>query len=119
MGVGFVVEGPHFTISARLVERLRLGQGLIRLEPQSGNAPLPRQFLETLQDALPDPHPTTSYGDPHPLDLAEVRMTLEGAAPHRLAIQGGEKKVPVRRRELLRRCGNAARRIEPGLEALG
>src|SRR6266853_930307 len=54
--------------------------------------------------------------EPHPLDLAIGRMTLQGAAPDGLFVQGSQHEVALRRRELCRRGRYAARRIEAGFE---
>src|SRR5690242_1860204 len=119
MRIGLVVERPHLPVSARPVERLGLGQGLVGLEPQQRNAALPREIFQAEEDSLSDTQAAGPRVHPHPFDLAVGWVTLERATPDRLAVQRREQKVPPRRGELRRRRGYAARRIEPGLEALG
>jgi hypothetical protein len=52
--VGLIIEALHFTVSTGLVERLGFGERLVGFETQQGNAPLPRELLDPLQDALAD-----------------------------------------------------------------
>src|SRR5713101_827172 len=100
MRVGLVIEGANFPVSTAPVEGLSLGQRLVGLEPEQRNTPLERQRFEPLEDPLPDPQAACRRRDPHPLDLAEVSVALEGAAPDRFAMQRGEEKAAVRRRQL-------------------
>src|SRR6266851_3759526 len=119
MRVGLVIEAANFPVSAAPVEGLSLGQRLVGLEPEQRDTPLERQRFEPLEDALPDPQASCRRRDPHPLDLTEVPVALEGAAPDRLALQRGEEKAAVRRRQLFRRRGYPAARIETCLEPCG
>src|SRR5690348_18283044 len=119
MRIRLVVERLHLPVSARPVERLGLGQGLVGLEPQQGNAALPREVFQAEEDSLSDTQAAGPRVHPHPFDLAVGWATLERATPDRLAVQRREEKVPPWRSELRSRCGNAPRGIEAGLEALG
>src|SRR6266480_6214538 len=119
MRVRLVIERPHLAVSAAPVEGLRLGQGLVGLEPEQRYAPFPRQGLEPLQDAFPNAQSAGRRGDPHALDLATVGVALERTAPNRLAVQPGHDQKPLWRRDV--RCSNRNTEggVEAGLEARG
>src|SRR5881296_1685275 len=119
MRIRLIVERADFPVSAALVEGLGLGKCLVGFETKEGNAPFPREVLETLQDTPPDPQAAGGCSDPHAFDLAIVGMALEGTAPDWLTIQGCEEEEPLRRGELLGIRRNAERRIEAGFEARG
>src|SRR2546425_3707601 len=116
MRIGLVVERRYFPEAVASVEGLRLGKGFVGFEPKQRKPPFPREVFEAEQD--PGPKPETAGGgrDPHPLDLAISRMTLQGAAPDRLSVQDGHNEVAPRRRELRRRGRYAERRIVAGFE---
>src|SRR2546422_7536129 len=116
MRIGLVVERRYFPEAVASVEGLRLGKGFVGFEPEQRKAPFPREVFEAEQD--PGAKPETAGGgrDPHPLDLAIGRMTLQGAAPDRLSVQDGHNEVAPRRRELRRRGRYAERRIVAGFE---
>jgi hypothetical protein len=46
-------------------------------------------------------------------------VALQSAAPDRLTVQRGQDEEPMRRRQLIRGCGDAAPRIEARVEARG
>src|SRR2546425_1693624 len=94
MRIRLIVEGPHLAVSTAPVEGLRLGQGLVGLEPEERHAPFPRQVLEPLQDTFPNPQATGSRGDPHALDLAIVRTAPQRTASDGLAVQRGHDEKP-------------------------
>ncbi len=120
MRVGLVVERRYFAVPVAPVKGLRFGQGLVGLESEQRQPPFPCEVFETQEDPGPEAETTSRGGDPHPLDLAKGGMTLQGAAPDGLFVQGGQHEVAPRRRELRRRGRYATRRIvsrvEPGRE---
>src|SRR5437879_4535132 len=116
MRVGLVVERRYFAVSIAAVEGLRFGQGLVGLEPEQRQPAFPREVFEAQEDPGPEAETTSVGRDPHPLDLAIGRMTLQGAAPDGLFVQGGQHEVALRRRELRRGGRYAARRIVAGFE---
>src|SRR5947207_13778920 len=119
MRIWLIVKGPHLAVSTAPVEGLRLGQGLVGLEPEQRHAPFPRQVLEPLQDTFPEPQATGSRCDPHALDLAIIRTASQRTASDGLAVQHGHDEKPLRRREVRRRRRNTAGGVEAGLEARG
>src|SRR2546422_11063880 len=106
MCVRLVIEGPHLAVSAAPVEGLRLGQGLVGLEPEQRYAPFPRQGLELLQDTFSNPQAAGRRGAPHALDLPVGGMALERTASDRLAMQRGQDEKALRGLELRRRRGH-------------
>src|SRR5260370_33860129 len=116
MRVGLVVERGYFAEPVAPVEGLRFGQGLVGLEPEQRQPPLPREVVEAQEDPGPEAETTSGGRDPHPLDLAIGLMTLQGAAPDGLFVQGGQHEVAPRRLELRRRGRYAARRVEARFE---
>src|SRR5207245_8253136 len=111
MRVRLVVERRYFAVSIAAVEGLRFGQGLVGLEPEQRQPAFPREVFEAQEDPGPEAETTSGGRDPHPLDLAIGRMTLQGAAPDGLFVQGGQHEVALRRRQLRRPARYAVRRL--------
>src|SRR2546428_3950861 len=116
MRVWLVIERRYFAEAVASVEGLRLGKGLVGFEPEQRKPPFPREVFEAEEEPGPKAETTGGGRDPHSLDLAIGRMTLQRAAPDRLLVQGGQNEVTARRRELRRRGGCGERRIEAGFE---
>src|SRR5712691_1757198 len=102
MRVWLVVERRYFAEAVAPVEGLRLGKGLVGFEPEQRQPPFPRELLEAEQDPGAQAETTGGGRDPHALDLAIRRVTLQGAAPDRRFVQGGQNEIAPRRRELRR-----------------
>src|SRR2546427_7380018 len=107
MRIGVVVERRYFPEAVASVEGLRLGKGFVGFEPEQRKPPFPREVFEAEEDPGPKAETTGGGRDPHTPDLAIGRMTLQGAAPDWLVVQGGQNEVALRRRELRPR-GRAA-----------
>src|SRR6266849_3908322 len=116
MRVGLVVERRYFAKAVAPVEGLGLGQRLVGFESEQRKPSLSREILEVKQDPGPNAETTGGGRDPHALDLAKSRMTLQGAAPDRLSMERRQHEVTVRWRELPGRGRDAERRIETGFE---
>src|SRR5258705_6342000 len=117
MRVWLVVERRDFAEAVPPIERLRLGKGLVGFEPQQRKPPFPREVFEAEEDPGSEADSTGGSSDPHTLDLAIGRMTLQGTAPDWLLVQRRQHEVAPRRRELRRSGGYAARGIVAGFEA--
>src|SRR5258708_87466 len=116
MRVGLVVERRYFPKVLPPVEALGPGQRLVGFESEQRKPSLSREILEVMQDPGPNAETTGGGRDPHALDLAKSRMTLQGAAPDRLSMERRQHEVAVRWRELPRRGRDAERRIETAFE---
>src|SRR6266851_9958013 len=116
MRVKLGVERRYFAKAVAPVEGLGLGQRLVGFESEQRKPSLAREVLEVMQDPGPNAETTGGGRDPHALDLAKSRMTLQGAAPDRLSMERRQHEVAVRWRELPRRGRDAERRIETGFE---
>src|SRR5438876_7829444 len=116
MRVWLVVERRYFAEAVAPVEGLRLGKSLVGFQPEQRKPPFPRQLFEIVQDSGSQAETTDRGRDPHTLDLTIGRMTLQGAASHRLSVPAGQNEVALRRRELRRHDRDTARRIDAGFE---
>src|SRR5205814_8761888 len=74
------------------------------------------ELLEAAQNPGPEAQTAGGGRHPHALDLAMGRVTLQGAAPDRLPVQGGQDEVATRGREVIRRGRYAARGVVAGVE---
>src|SRR5437879_7858519 len=110
MRVGLVVERRYFAVPVAPVEGLRFGQGLVGLESEQRQPAFSREVLEAKEDPGPEAETTSGGRDPHPLDLAIGRMTLQCDAPEGILVQGSQHEVALRRRTLRRRGRYDARR---------
>src|SRR5437867_1090646 len=117
--IRFVVKRADFAISAASIQRLGFGERLIGFETEHWKAPLPREILQTMQDALTNPEAARGWRHPHALDFAVGCMALQRATSDGFALQHGQKEEPVRRREVLGGRRDAALRVEAGFEARG
>src|SRR2546429_3737182 len=84
--------------------------------PEQRKAPLSREVFQMKQDPGPEAETTGRLCDPHALDLAMGRVTLQCAAPDWLFVQRGHHEVALRRRQLRGRGRYAERGIVAGFE---
>src|SRR5437867_3866624 len=77
--IRFVVKRADFAISAASIQRLGFGERLIGFETEHWKAPLPREILQTMQDALTNPEAARGWRHPHALDFAVGCMALQRA----------------------------------------
>src|SRR4029077_20593187 len=116
MRVRLVVERRDFAKAVAPVQGLGLGQRLVGFESEQRKPSPSREVLEVMQDPGPNAETTGGGRDPHALDLAVARVTLQGAAADRLSSEDEQHEVAVRWRELPGRGRDVARRIETGFE---
>src|SRR5262249_56345716 len=95
MRVRLIVEGRDFTISAPAIERLRLLEGSIGLEPQRSQSEVSRQRFQRFEHAPADAKSARVGTHPHALDFADVSILhLERAATDRLPPAPRPRQTP-------------------------
>src|SRR5438034_7143931 len=87
MRVGLVVERRYFAVPVAPVERLRFGQGLVGFESEQRQPAFPREVFEAQEDPGPEAQTTSGGRDPHALDLAIGRVTLQRSEEHTSELQ--------------------------------
>src|SRR4051812_28761336 len=86
--VRLVVEGVDLDVAGRAVERDRLRQIAIRLEPNGPDALPAGQLLKLAQEPAADPEAAGLGRDPHPLQLGgPTPVQLQRAAAEGLPMQ--------------------------------
>src|SRR5438270_11457158 len=109
MRVWLVVERRDFAEAMPPVESLRLGESLVGFQPEQRKAPLSREVFQMKQDPGSEAETTGRLGEPHALDLAMGRVTIQCGAHDWLFVQRGNHGVALRRSQL-RASGRIGRR---------
>ena len=113
VGVGLVVEGGHLDVAGGAVEGDRLGEGLVRLQVEDGDALGASLLLHRNQQAAPQAHAADGGVDPHPLHFRRgVAVQLQGRAAHGAALHGRDQQQAGRRADVVVGRGDAQRRVE-------
>src|SRR5579884_1735284 len=112
------VEGGHFAIPRRAIERDRLVQVPVGLEADRAHPPLAGQSLELLEQPAPEPEAACRRRNPHSLQLGRATaVELQSAATDGLSVERRDDEEPGGRAQLLRRGGDADRVVEAVVES--
>src|SRR4051812_21544826 len=115
--VRLVVERPDLLVAGRAVEADRLDERPVRLEPYRRRARGRGVSLELPQEPPTEPEAARLRVDPHALELGgRAGMVLQRAAADRVLAQARDEEQAARRRQLVLVGGDAAARVEAGLE---
>src|SRR5262249_57190252 len=97
MRVRLGVEGLHLAISRRAIERDRLVERVVRLEPHDARAAGGGSALELAEQTTADSEPANRVGDPHPLELGGLAVVkLQRTAADRLPAPRRDEGEPRR-----------------------
>src|SRR6185312_4805436 len=77
MRVGLVVERRHLAIAGAAIERLRLDEAAVGLEPEHLDPELARLGFERREQARADAEPARLGSDPHALHFADAPLRVE------------------------------------------
>src|SRR6266702_28273 len=121
--VGLVVEGRYLAVAGRPVQRDRLGQCLVGLQPQHPDPVRRSPGLELGQQPAAEAEAADRGRDPHPLDPGNLGgragVELQRAAADRLPAQRRDQEQSRGRGHLVGGRRDAPGRVEAAVEAPG